>query len=123
MVVGMGFVGVISALTYSSYASSQATMCALIELWMDTTHSFHLPFGEMTITPLDFVTITGLSFSGEPIPVSNEPYSSTVVRNIWLKDLFGAIAAMKSGCILLVRYTQLIDKVRLAYDAGRISSE
>ena len=88
MVAGKGFDSVISALIYSSYTSSQAVICALVERWMDTTHSFHLSFREITINPLDFTTITGLSFSREPIPVSNEAYSSTVVRNMWLKDLF-----------------------------------
>ena len=59
----------------------------------------------MTITPLDFAAITRLSFSREPIPVSNEAYSSAVVRNIQLKDLFGATDSMKSGSVSLVRYT------------------
>ena len=70
-----------------------------------TTHSFHLPFGEMTITHFDFAAITRLSFSREPTPVSNKAYSSAVVRNRWLKDLFRANAAVKFGCVSLVRYT------------------
>ena len=69
---------------------------------MDTTPLFHLFFGEMTITPLDFAAITTLSFFREPIPVSNEAYSSVVVRNKWLKDLFGATVVVKFGCISLV---------------------
>ena len=64
---------------------------------MDTTHSFHLPFREMTITSLDFAATTGLSFSREPIPVSNEAYSSTVVRYRRLNHLFEAPIDMKSG--------------------------
>ena len=98
MIVKKGFDYIIFALTYSSYASSQVTMCAIIERWMD----IYLPFGEMTITLLNFPAITGLSFSGKPIPMSNKAHSSAVVRNRWLKDLFGATAAMKFGCILLV---------------------
>ena len=79
MVAGKGFDGIISTLTYGSYASSQATMCALVERWMDTMHTFHLPLGEMTITPLDFAAITRLSFYREPIPFSSEAYSCIVV--------------------------------------------
>ena len=90
---------------------------------MNTAPSFHLPFGEMTITRLDFTAITGLSFSRESIPMSNKAYSSAVVRNIWLKDLFGATASVKSGCVSLVRYIQLVDKVRSAYNVGHVSSE
>lgn len=62
-------------------------MGVLIERWMDTTHSFHLPFEEMTTTLLDFITITRLIFFKEPVPFSNEVYSFVVVRNKWLKDL------------------------------------
>ena len=105
MVTGKDFDGVISALTYSSYTSSQAAMFSLIDRWMDTTHSFHIPFGEINITPLDFAAITKLSFSGEPIPVSNEAHGSAVVRNKWLKDLFRATTAVKYCCVSLVRYT------------------
>ena len=79
MVARKSFDGIISALTYDSYALSQDTM--FVVWWMDTTHTFHLPFGEMTITPLDFVAIIRLSFSGEPIPISNKAYSSIVMQN------------------------------------------
>ncbi|KDP30104.1 hypothetical protein JCGZ_18236 [Jatropha curcas] len=41
-----------------------ASIIVVIEQWMDTTHTFHLPFGKMTITPMDFTTITGLPFGG-----------------------------------------------------------
>ena len=64
---------------------------------MDTTPLFHLPFGDMTITPLDFTTINGLSFSGESISVSNEAHSSSMLRNRWLKDLFRATVVVKSS--------------------------
>ena len=76
----------------------------------------------MTITPLNFAAITRLSFSGEPIPLSNKAYISAVVRNMWLRDLFGATASMKSDYSSLVQYTQFVDKVRSGYDVGRISS-
>ena len=96
MVAGLGFDGIITLLTYGSYTSSQAAICALIEQWMDTTHTFHLPFGKMTITPLDFAAITDLSFS-EPVPFSGEPCESAAARRTWLKDLFSAVASLKSG--------------------------
>ena len=64
---------------------------------MDTTHTFYLPFREMTITPLDFAAITVLSFSREPVPFSSEAYSSAVVRKRWLKDMFRVTTSMKSG--------------------------
>ena len=123
MVTRKGFDGIIFALTYGSYASSQAIMCALVEQCMDITHSFHLPFREITVTPLDFATITGLSFSGEPVSVSNEAYNFVVVRNKWLKDLFRATAIVKFGCTSLVRDTELMEKVRSGNDASRVTSK
>ena len=98
-------------------------MYALIEQWMGTTHTFHLPFGDITITPLDFTAITGLSFSGEAVPFSGEAYSSLVVRNRWTKDLFRIVALMKSGCSYLARHIEFIFGVISKYDIGDVSSE
>ena len=56
----------------------------------------------MSVTPLDFAAIIGLSFYADHVPVSNESYVSTMVRNKWLKDFFGATVAVKSSCISLV---------------------
>ena len=39
-----------------------------------------MPFEEMTVTPLDFTAIIGLSFFGELVPVSSEAYRSIVMR-------------------------------------------
>ncbi|KDP30516.1 hypothetical protein JCGZ_16694 [Jatropha curcas] len=41
-----------------------SSILALMEWWMDTTHTFHLPFIEIIITPMDFTVITGLPFKG-----------------------------------------------------------
>ena len=98
-------------------------MCTLVERWMDTTHTFHLPFGEMTITPLDFAAIIRLSFSGKPVSFSSEAYNFIVVRNKWLRDSFGVMTPMKSGCSFLIRYTHLVEKVRAEHDTSHVSSE
>ena len=39
-----------------------------------------MPFEEMTVIPLDFIAIIGLSFFGELVPVSSEAYRSIVMR-------------------------------------------
>ena len=41
-----------------------AQIQAFSERWWDTTNTFHMSFGEMTMTPLDFSMITGLRFGG-----------------------------------------------------------
>ncbi|EEF36113.1 conserved hypothetical protein, partial [Ricinus communis] len=40
-------------------------MIALIEWWSDTTHTFQLLFGEMTVTLLDYTTLIGLYCDGD----------------------------------------------------------
>ncbi|KDP29617.1 hypothetical protein JCGZ_19144 [Jatropha curcas] len=40
------------------------TLSSSILAFMDSTHKFHLPFGEFTITLIDFAAITGLPFGG-----------------------------------------------------------
>ena len=35
----------------------------LLEWWWDTTNSFHFPWGELTVTPLDYSVICSLRFT------------------------------------------------------------
>lgn len=44
----------------------------LFEFFWDTTNTFHLPWGEMTMTPLDFSILMGLSFGGVDLPYTSE---------------------------------------------------
>jgi len=37
----------------------------VVDQFWDTTNTFHFPLGEMTITPFDFVVLTGLGFIGK----------------------------------------------------------
>ena len=78
MVSRKGFDDIIYGLGYSSYAFSQAVVCALIVRWMDTTYMFHLSFAEITIIPLDSNAITRLSFSTIPIAHSLEIHAWTI---------------------------------------------
>ena len=50
--------------------SDRMVIHALAERWWDSTNTFHLPFGEMTMTPLDFHVITGLRYG--VVPLSTE---------------------------------------------------
>ena len=81
--------------------AGKGAIYAFIERGMDIIHSFRLPFGDMTVTPFYFATIMRLRYCGELVLVSNKAYSSTLVRNMWLKDLFRATASVKSGCVSL----------------------
>ncbi|XP_031382738.1 protein MAINTENANCE OF MERISTEMS-like isoform X6 [Punica granatum] len=46
----------------------EAAIHALTERWWDTTHTFNLPCGEFTLSPLHFSAITGLRVGGQRIP-------------------------------------------------------
>ncbi|CAN1184350.1 Serine/threonine-protein phosphatase 7 long form homolog [Linum perenne] len=54
----------------------------MIERWRPETSTFHLPFGECTITLEDIAYITGLPVDGEAV---TRPIPS---QNSWLKDNF-----------------------------------
>lgn len=51
------------------FVRSPDIMVALRERWWDSTHTFHFPWGEMTMTPTDFTYITGLPCEGQEIVV------------------------------------------------------
>ena len=64
-------------------------MTALVERWMDFTYTFQFPFEEITITPLDFTTITSMSFTMAHVLFSVGPYNSSLATyNVWVIKLF-----------------------------------
>ena len=62
-----GFGKVIDALDYPPEDTLNGALAALVERWSETTHTFHLPMGELTITPSDVVAIIGLFWSSNTI--------------------------------------------------------
>ena len=44
----------------SGTEGSHVLVAALMDWWWDTTNSFHMPWGEMTITSYDYAILTGL---------------------------------------------------------------
>lgn len=58
-------------------SSDHVQMTALIERWWDTTNTLHFPFGEATLTPLDFAAITGIRVGGDRIPFDMDLYKNS----------------------------------------------
>ncbi|KAF6158135.1 hypothetical protein GIB67_014929 [Kingdonia uniflora] len=55
--------------------SDNQVITSMVEHWWATTHTFHLPCGELGITPRDFTVHTGIGFGiGEPM-VLDESYT------------------------------------------------
>jgi hypothetical protein len=45
----------------------EALLTGLVDRWRPETHTFHLPFGEMTVTLKDVAMLTGLPIRGRPV--------------------------------------------------------
>ncbi|XP_056695433.1 protein MAINTENANCE OF MERISTEMS-like [Spinacia oleracea] len=60
---------------------------ALLERWWDTTNTFHMAWGETTITPFEFAKITGLPFSERNVTFDSE----LKWRSAAARDLLGPV--------------------------------
>ena len=40
-----------------------------MERWLESAHTFQLPFGEFTVDPVSFVAITDIACAGDPVPL------------------------------------------------------
>jgi hypothetical protein len=45
----------------------EALLTGLVDRWRSETHTFHLSFGEMTVTLKDIAMLTGLPIRGRPV--------------------------------------------------------
>ena len=69
-----GFHSFINAISGRSTKHDKAGLRALVERWIDTTHTFHLPFGEMIISPGDFAYLTSIPCDGRLIEFDASVY-------------------------------------------------
>ena len=51
----------------------RSLLSALVDRWRPETHTFHLPFGEMTVILQDVAMLTGLPIAGAAIGPSVPP--------------------------------------------------
>ncbi|XP_072067007.1 protein MAIN-LIKE 1-like [Arachis hypogaea] len=66
---------------------------ALVERWHPKTHTFHLPWGECTVTLEDVAIQLGLPIDGEPISGTLRSWSTFHQRDIWqwCEELLGEV--------------------------------
>ncbi|KAI8568937.1 hypothetical protein RHMOL_Rhmol02G0239600 [Rhododendron molle] len=81
--------------------NDHVVLVALAERWRDTSNTFHLPPGEMTVMLSDFAAITGLRVGGEPIPFD----SGIHVDPAALEWFLGEVPQVERGA---ARYAQFI---------------
>lgn len=53
--------------------ADKALLMALVERWSPITHTFHLPMGEIGVTPKGFYMVTRLPMGGAPPPYEVMP--------------------------------------------------
>uniref|UniRef100_K3YCS2 SWIM-type domain-containing protein n=1 Tax=Setaria italica TaxID=4555 RepID=K3YCS2_SETIT len=63
-------------------------LTAMVDRWRPETHTFHLPFGEMTITMQDAAMILGLPLEGQPVTgiIQNENWRDMVEMLIGIRS-------------------------------------
>ncbi|XP_058185541.1 protein MAINTENANCE OF MERISTEMS-like [Rhododendron vialii] len=99
-----GFGEFIQALTPAR--NDHAVLVVLAERWRDTTNTFHLPIGELTVTPTDFTVITGLRVRGEPIPFDSGIQDDPVA----LKWFLGEVLKIEEGMAWYRQFTKYLKK-------------
>ncbi|XP_065853792.1 protein MAINTENANCE OF MERISTEMS-like [Euphorbia lathyris] len=65
----LGFEPFILALPRANGVCDRFGLRTSCERWVDSTHTFHFSFGEVTISPRDFSLLTGLRGSCTPVPL------------------------------------------------------
>ncbi|KDP23081.1 hypothetical protein JCGZ_01174 [Jatropha curcas] len=77
-VIAAGFGDYAAGLRHTQPRFPPAMRYALMERWNDCTHTFEFGFGEMTLTPVDYVSITGLRFTGPVAPLDARYQTTTL---------------------------------------------
>ncbi|CAI0550099.1 unnamed protein product, partial [Linum tenue] len=86
--------------------SDASLITSLVERWRPESSTFHLPFGEVTITLEDVVTLSGLAIDGDAVVVDipHEEWLTICLR------LLGRVPAYVSGGVGVVRTVWLRDE-------------
>ncbi|KAF6136663.1 hypothetical protein GIB67_016119 [Kingdonia uniflora] len=91
----------------------------MVERWWPNTHTFHLPYGELGITPKDFTVLTGIGIGiGEPI-IFEDFYTKygkalTIFPAMEFKDY-------EKGCVSFAHLETYLDHTRVDFnDKGHL---
>ena len=88
----------VDILESESKCINASLIAGLVERWRPETHTFHLPFGEMTVTLQDVSALWGLPIQGVPVGgVSDPTDSDDILINYMLAELLGAEPDIRSN--------------------------
>ncbi|XP_078181412.1 serine/threonine-protein phosphatase 7 long form homolog [Carex rostrata] len=99
-------------------AINASLIAGLVEQWRPETHTFHLPFGEMTVTLQDVSALWGLPIQGVPVGGISDPTEAEErTINARLAELLGAQPSIRDNGGKS-RYALKMTKLRTLFRAG-----
>ncbi|XP_052115022.1 protein MAIN-LIKE 1-like [Arachis duranensis] len=92
-------------------------LSAFIERWRPETHTFHMPFGECTVTSEDVAYQLGLPIYGEPVSGCLSEFENFMENGrpawVWFRDLFGELPPQNKVKQMTVCYTWFHERFRV----------
>ncbi|XP_020962385.1 serine/threonine-protein phosphatase 7 long form homolog [Arachis ipaensis] len=95
----------------------ESLLNAFIEQWRPETHTFHMPFGECTITLQDVAYQLGLSIDGVPVSGCLNEFENLMEHGrpawVWFRELFGELPPQSKIKQMTVYYTWFHERFRV----------
>ncbi|RYR65135.1 hypothetical protein Ahy_A03g011115 isoform C [Arachis hypogaea] len=92
-------------------------LSAFIERWRLETHTFHMPFGECSITLQDVAYQLGLPIDGKPVSGCLTEFENLMEQGrpawVWFRELFGELPPQNKVKQMTVCYTWFHERFRV----------
>ena len=112
----IGFEPFILALPSLRGRNDYQLLHALMERWMDSTYTFHLPCSEFTIDPVSFAAITGIACARDLVPFDRGLDMCSRDHIAYIRQLLGMVPPLKGT------RTIKFDAIMSHYTATRVES-
>ena len=114
----LGLHHLVNIMESETKAINASLIAELVERWHPETHTFHLPFGEMTVTLQDVSALWGLPIQGVPVGGISDPTEADEnTINAKLVELLGAGPDIRNNGGKS-RYALKMTKLQTLFQAG-----